>query len=200
MKAGIYKILHKASGRFYIGSASSIKHRTLTHRWHLRRKSHPNKFLQHAWNKYGEDNFEFSTILICSKENLIMYEQKILDLYQTYIRKIGFNIRTHANSNTGLKGNAKHAAALTRMWQRPEFRKKRRVPEAGEKYGRLVLIELREKTAGSYTWLCRCDCGRETLKKVGCLRRGDTRSCGCLNSELASARRKARKFKGARPQ
>lgn len=189
MKSGIYKIEHKKSGKIYIGSSANIKHRFQTHQWHLNRKSHPNKFLQSSWNKYGADNFELSSILICDRENILFYEQRIIDAYKSSDRKYGFNLRKNAASNVGIKGGKKHKSAMKRMWLRPDFRKMRRVPEPGERYGRLVLIELMKKTAGSYTWLCKCDCGKECLKKVGCLRRGDTKSCGCFNSETAKKNR-----------
>ena len=45
----------------------------------LRRGDHKNPHLQHAWNKYGEDNFEFSILEICSKQDTYIAEQKYLD-------------------------------------------------------------------------------------------------------------------------
>lgn len=35
-------------------------------------------------------------------------------------------------------------------------------------------------------WLCRCDCGNEKTVTSGCLTGGVSRSCGCLQRELAS--------------
>lgn len=34
-------------------------------------------------------------------------------------------------------------------------------------------------------WLCRCDCGNEKIHKAATLRRQNSKSCGCLNKELA---------------
>lgn len=54
---------------------------------------------------------------------------------------------------------------------------------AGERFGRLTALERafhRRRTA----WLCRCDCGNETTVTTDSLRGGNTRSCGCLHTEL----------------
>lgn len=56
--------------------------------------------------------------------------------------------------------------------------------EKGNRYGRLVVLE----RAGSdrhyrAQWLCLCDCGDTKVILGQSLRRGLTRSCGCLNIE-----------------
>lgn len=45
----------------------------------------------------------------------------------------------------------------------------------------------RKNSRGELFWVCRCDCG--TVKEIdgGCLRRGTTRSCGCLFRETTAA-------------
>jgi group I intron endonuclease len=63
MKAYIYKIENKANGKFYIGSTIRKKHiRKYEHFSMLRSNTHCNKYLQNSWNKYGEENFEFSIV------------------------------------------------------------------------------------------------------------------------------------------
>ena len=59
----------------------------------------------------------------------------------------------------------------------------------GRRFGRLLVL----RREGTYyyddgfvavpLWRCRCDCGRETVVQGSCLRRGTTRSCGCLHQE-----------------
>ena len=39
-------------------------------------------------------------------------------------------------------------------------------------------------------WLCKCDCGNEVIVNSCSLRKGDTKSCGCLFREMSSARMK----------
>ena len=56
---GVYKILNRKNGKFYIGSSVDIEKRFNSHRKKLIAGTHNNKHLQNAWNKYGEDSFEF---------------------------------------------------------------------------------------------------------------------------------------------
>ena len=59
----------------------------------------------------------------------------------------------------------------------------------GQKYGRLLVIsEAGRDKQQRVKWLCRCDCGTEKIVHGGDLRIGHTKSCGCLNRELASER------------
>jgi len=51
----------------------------------------------------------------------------------------------------------------------------------GLKFGRLTIIKLNGKDKwGSYLWLCKCDCGNEKVIGSSNLKRGLTKSCGCL--------------------
>lgn len=51
----------------------------------------------------------------------------------------------------------------------------------GQKFGRLTVIEeLPERKKGLIAYKCRCDCGRYTNAIGRELRRGHTKSCGCL--------------------
>lgn len=65
----------------------------------------------------------------------------------------------------------------------------------GMRFGRLVVIEpTNERKKGAVLWVCKCDCGNETVVNGSNLRRGDTKSCGCLHKdyikELGRVRRK----------
>ncbi len=54
----------------------------------------------------------------------------------------------------------------------------------GQKFNRLTAI----KYLGGRKWRCKCDCGRIIDVFTNNLTRGNTKSCGCLNSEVASGR------------
>lgn len=60
----------------------------------------------------------------------------------------------------------------------------------GQKFTRLlVLSRCENKTKNSGLWYnCQCDCGELVQVSTNSLRHGDTKSCGCLNSELTSIR------------
>lgn len=53
----------------------------------------------------------------------------------------------------------------------------------GQRFGRLVVIRQSPTQNKRAYWYCRCDCGREHIVMGKCLRRGDTKSCGCLKME-----------------
>lgn len=58
----------------------------------------------------------------------------------------------------------------------------------GKKFGRLTVIERSGADAnGQAMWRCKCECGNESSVKGGHLRRGHTRSCGCLENEARIA-------------
>jgi hypothetical protein len=57
---------------------------------------------------------------------------------------------------------------------------------AGQRFGRLLVIELAEKRKTGAMWRCRCDCGVMKIAPGHMLRRGQIKSCGCLKSEVSS--------------
>ena len=60
----------------------------------------------------------------------------------------------------------------------------------GQRFGRLKVVKLTEfkDSNGSCKWLCRCDCGTETIVVSDALRGGKTKSCGCYQKELVTQR------------
>ena len=92
MNSGIYKILHKDSGRCYIGSAENIEDRWNKHRWMLENGRHDNVHLQRAWVLYGPDAFEFLVINNVPIEDLLTTEQYWIDKYNSIDPRYGFNI------------------------------------------------------------------------------------------------------------
>lgn len=60
----------------------------------------------------------------------------------------------------------------------------------GQQFGRLTVICRTENTTKSRgaRWLCECTCGARISVASTHLRDGHVKSCGCLNSEMASAR------------
>jgi hypothetical protein len=62
----------------------------------------------------------------------------------------------------------------------------------GQTFGRLVVIDRAENAKdGTTRWNCRCGCdGKIVVVKGSYLRRGDTKSCGCLSREKTIERNK----------
>lgn len=67
-------------------------------------------------------------------------------------------------------------------------------PKPGDVYGRLTLIEKIGYTKhGHAVWHCRCSCGTDTWPTMPSLRRGNTKSCGCLRTDKAREREERRR-------
>lgn len=70
----------KPTGKQYVGSASrSFAGRFRQHRYRLRRGDHHSPQLQAAWNKHGEGAFEFTVLLRCPPEQVLLHEQRLID-------------------------------------------------------------------------------------------------------------------------
>lgn len=64
---GIYMIENKVNKKAYVGQAVDIFGRWRRHIRELSGQYHYNRYLQRAWDKYGEENFEFSIIEECDE-------------------------------------------------------------------------------------------------------------------------------------
>ncbi len=73
-----------------------------------------------------------------------------------------------------------------------ESRHKKAEDLTGQKFNRLTVIE-RDPSSNTkhIKWICRCDCGNTCSVAGDNLKNGHSKSCGCLNSELVTARNKA---------
>ncbi|MBA2647712.1 MAG: GIY-YIG nuclease family protein [Pyrinomonadaceae bacterium] len=100
--SGIHQILCIPTGKIYIGSAVDLRARWGTHRWSLRRGTHHNFHLQHAWDKHGETNFEFSVLELVGTSDLLRTEQAWIDRTGCAARESGFNISNVAGSPGGI--------------------------------------------------------------------------------------------------
>lgn len=82
--AGIYKIINRLNGKYYVGSSINVqgsRGRLVAHRCSLRYNYHCNEHLQRAWNLYGEAAFEFVLVEeVQSPTELKQLEQKYLDI------------------------------------------------------------------------------------------------------------------------
>lgn len=79
-QTGVYEIKNIINSKKYIGSTTmSFSKRLEHHRCLLRNGTHKNKHLQRAWDKYGEDNFEFNILEVVDKCCTLTVEQTYLD-------------------------------------------------------------------------------------------------------------------------
>ena len=102
LDTGVYSITNIHNGRMYIGSATiSFKNRWWDHKTHLRNNSHYNRYLQAAWNKYGEDWFLFSILYVCPPNKCLENEQRMIEQYKTMAHENGYNLCPVAGSVLG---------------------------------------------------------------------------------------------------
>jgi hypothetical protein len=64
---------------------------------------HVNRYLQAAWNKYGEENFTFEILEFVDVSHLMEAEQEWIDATACIDRDIGFNVRDTAESSGSFK-------------------------------------------------------------------------------------------------
>lgn len=89
---GIYCIENLSNDKKYIGQSNDIEKRWYQHRNDLNNNQHHNQHLQNAWNKYGEESFDFYVIENCEIELLDEREIYWIDKLNSYIRKNGYNL------------------------------------------------------------------------------------------------------------
>lgn len=53
----------------------------------------------------------------------------------------------------------------------------------GKKFGRLTVIKFAHSKNRKSYWVCKCDCGNETITRSDSLKEGKVKSCSCLNHE-----------------
>jgi group I intron endonuclease len=82
MRSGIYIIVCKNNGHYYIGRALDYTKRVNQHKCTLRKGKHRNPRLQNLYNKYGEESLIFSLIIEIPRDEYIqeIIEQEIIDM------------------------------------------------------------------------------------------------------------------------
>ena len=78
-----------------------------------------------------------------------------------------------------LSGNTKSCGCLQN-----ELYENNKIDLTNQKFGRLTaLYPTNERKWSSVVWHCKCDCGNEIDVDAHSLKKGNTQSCGCLNSK-----------------
>lgn len=101
MDSGVYEIVNKTNGVRYVGSSINIKIRFKGHKSHLRKGNHHSEKLQSAWNKYGEDCFEFIFVQECHSQYVVFMEQIFINAHDSASN--GYNVAPRAGNTIGYK-------------------------------------------------------------------------------------------------
>ena len=101
MTCGIYQITNTITGKSYFGSSVHIERRFGQHRRRLEAGTHHSRHLQRSWALDGGDAFEFKIVLVCSADNLLIYEQAVITGYKAYMGEFGYNVSPTAGNTRG---------------------------------------------------------------------------------------------------
>jgi len=84
---------------------------------------------------------------------------------------------------------------LQRKYDKNDWSEFMKVDLTGQKFNKLTVLHRGEqKRADAVIWVCRCDCGAETLATTYELRSGHKKSCGCLKKQPHAENLKGRRF------
>ena len=131
---GVYAILHRASGRCYIGSSVDVWGRFVGgHLKALARGEHSSVYLQRAWEKHGREAFRLLLLERCLPSTRFVREQWWMNLCLSYDYRYGFNVsRTATGIDLGSERRSEiaraHAPLLShkakKQWADPIIRAK----------------------------------------------------------------------------
>ena len=181
MASGIYEIRNTINGHRYIGSTANLKQRWRKHHSDLNKGRHHSIYLQHAWNKYGEDVFVFDVLEEWGIEFLISMEQWWMNMLCPE-----YNMSPVAISCLGVKhteeAKAKQSALMIKRFQDPKERAKIGLTSKGRKHtpetkakmsathkGRVHSLERRANNSASKMGH---EVSRETREKISASNKG----------------------------
>lgn len=137
---GVYKIVNNINKKVYIGQSINIKARWKDHINVLNRNESRCTLLQRAWNKYGQENFSFEILELCSEDMLDEVESKYINIYDSC--KNGYNIESGGNANKHLSDETKQKIREAHLGVKASEETRRKMSESrmGEKnpmYGKM---------------------------------------------------------------
>jgi len=128
----IYQIRNKINGKFYAGSTIGFSQRRKAHLDMLKKKKHHSDILQRAWNKYGEDSFEF---IILEEHPNINIRVLHSDYEQPWINKAHYNVAPFAGGGPqSIETRAKMSRSQRGRKHSPETKQKISDAHTGKKH------------------------------------------------------------------
>jgi len=171
---GIYQIKNIESDKIYIGSSNNVERRFREHKKCLRGNRHRNTYLQNAWNKHGEDVFEFSVVYtVNAEEELYPHEQWCLDvLLPEY--NIAKDVIAPAR---GVKFSEEHIAKLRKV------NTGKHNPFYGKHHSKEAKAKIGKAHAGEKHWNYRKHHSQETCSKISQASIGENNSRSKLTAK-----------------
>lgn len=94
--SGVYAMRNLVNGKRYVGSSVNLNQRRLCHLNHAKHQRHKNKIIQHEFNMFGAEAFDFQILEECSPETIITREQWWLNFI-----KPEYNVQPNAGTCRG---------------------------------------------------------------------------------------------------
>lgn len=144
MICGIYGIKNKVNNKIYIGQSINIQSRWKTHLRELNNKKHANKKLTNSFEKYGENQFEFIMLEVCSKEDAPWKEQEWIDKYsrEELFNEV-FDVQFRSGDSNPFYGRKHSDECKSKM---SELRKGKNLgkdnPNFGKKHGKDIGLKM----------------------------------------------------------
>lgn len=164
----IYSILNKENGRIYVGLTIDVKRRFKEHLAELRGNRHHNTHLQNAWNKYGEEAFEFNILETCDNDMLGENEKWWINYFDSTNKLKGYNQITGGDTNHGSDNPmyGRHHSVESRR-KMSESKKGTHTGEDNHFYGKKHSIESRKKMSASRTGVGNHKWGSSAIEEWG---------------------------------
>lgn len=164
MNCGIYSILNKVNGKLYVGQTTNLHQRWIQHKHRLRNNYHFNPHLQSAWNKYGEDAFEYNPLEHCTKKELGNCEDWWIEYFDATNREKGYNLRKGGNEHFEVSDETKEKLRIANLGKTmsEETRQKLRKANLGKK----LSDETKRKVSASLTGTDRQYNARHQISKA----------------------------------
>lgn len=154
MAIGIYKIENKITHQVYIGQSIDIKSRWIAHKcpgtWNNSNKPSYYYRLYTAFREYGLNNFDFSIIEECKKEELDEKEKYWIKYYNSYLN--GYNMTIGGSGAYNNDSAPVYKYSLEGNFLQ-EYSCVRKAAEENNLTPRNIYLALsRNSTAGNYQW------------------------------------------------
>lgn len=146
--SGIYVIFNKIDGKIYVGSASECRRRKRHHLAGLMKNKHHCAYLQNAWNKHGENSFEFLILEIAEENKLQEREQWYFDNY-----KCDYNMCKTAYSPIGIKRRPETIEKMKKSAQKGDFHWTRRNGMSVETKSRMSIARKQFHANNKLPWV-----------------------------------------------
>lgn len=157
---GIYLITNLSNGKVWVGQAQGKGGVEGRLQGHLKRfRSGKNsRHLQEAWDLYGPDSFKFETLLLCPKEQCDYWENYFIEVFQSWKRDKGYNLKRLARGPGSMSEETKLKISSARKGIKYSEETRRRMADA--KRGKKQSSETKEKISKANS-----NPSEETLKK-----------------------------------